>query len=152
MKRDARVGARACRSPAENVVNHQHPQVNANLALIEAMKAEAAALEAQAAAKRAQAAALELTVGGTNDGDLLNVDQALQEYGFGRDALLNANRAGKLELVRGARNRITVQRSALEAYIKSRPVVRPRKAAPAEDLGDWEAQAERSLRAVKGGR
>jgi len=92
------------------------------------------------------------TAGGQNS-DLLNVDQALEQYGFGRDALLNANRAGKLELIRGSRNRIMVERSALEAYIKARPV-QPRKAAaaPAADLDAWEAQAAAALRSVGGGR
>ena len=127
--------------------------LNVNAALVVAMRAEAAALEAQAAAKRAQAEALEQSAAGNSDNDLLNVDQALEQYGFGRDALLNANKRGELELVRGSRNRITVQRSALEHYIKSRPVVRPRKVEPApESLDDWEKQAQGVLRSVGGGK
>lgn len=123
--------------------------LNVNAALVVAMRAEAAALEAQAAAKRAQAEALEQSAR-ASDRDLLDVEQSQAQYNFGRDALLNAQRRGELELVRGARNRIMVERAALETYIKSRPVARPRKVAPADDLGSWEAQAEKALRSVGG--
>lgn len=128
-------------------MNHQHPKVN--IALSEAYRAEAMALDAQAAAKRAQAAALEEKTDGNTD--LLFVEQTLEQYQVGRDALLNASDRGELHLVRGARNRIMVERAELERYIKSRPV-RPRKAAPASDLDDWEKQADLSLKALQGGR
>jgi hypothetical protein len=124
--------------------------VNAHLALIEAIKAEAAALEAQAAAKRAQAAALAETASG-NSREFLTAKQTLEAYGIGHDALLNAGQKGDIALVRGARNKLLVERAELERYLQSRPV-RPRKAAAAADLGAWEAEAERSLRSINGGR
>lgn len=118
-----------------------------------------ALLLTQAHALRTQADVLEAQANALPDGDtggaardLLNVEQTLEQYNFGRDALLNANRRGELELVRGARNRIMVERCALEAYIRARPVVRPRKAVPAPDLDSWERDAERQLRALQGGR
>jgi hypothetical protein len=118
-----------------------------NLSEADALDAEAAAYEALAAAKRARAAVLRSAPA---KAELLNVDQAQNQYGFGRDALLNASQGG-LTLVRGSRNRIMVERAALEAYIKSRPVVQRTRKAPA-DLGEWDQQAERALVGLKGGR
>jgi hypothetical protein len=81
--------------------------------------------------------------------DFLTAKQTLEIYGIGHDGLLNASEKGGLQLVRGARNKILVERAELERYLKTR-TVKPRKAAPAADLDAWEAQAEKSLRSIGG--
>jgi hypothetical protein len=122
-------------------------------------KAERSKLEAALASAKASVTILEALLDATpmvegQGSDLLNVDQTLEQYQIGRDGLLNASRRGEIALVRGARNRIMVERSELERWIKSRPV-QPRKAPvepPAADLDAWDRQAEASLRSVGGGR
>jgi hypothetical protein len=118
-------------------------------------KAERSKLEAALASAKASVTILEALLEQTpmvegQGSDLLTVDQTLEQYRIGRDGLLNASGRGELHLVRGARNRIMVERSELERWIKSRPV-QPRKApaAPAAaDLDAWDRQAEASLRSV----
>jgi hypothetical protein len=86
--------------------------------------------------------------------DLLTVDQTLEQYRIGRNGLLNVSRRCERAIVRGARNRIMVERSELEPWVKSRPV-QPRKAPAQPPAGDLEAcdrEAEPSLRAVGGAR
>lgn len=120
-----------------------------NLSLAAALRAEAQALDLQAAAKRAQADALEQT--GAGDDPLLDVDQVLAEFGVGRDSLKAAAERGELSLSRGARGKLLIERSAVRAWIKSRPV-QPRKVTPpVSDLECWEAEAERALAGVKVG-
>jgi hypothetical protein len=121
-------------------------------------KAERSKLEAALASAKASVTILEALLDATPTGegqgsDLLDCEQTLEQYKIGRDGLLRAQRRDELRLVRGARNRIMVERSELERWIKSRPV-HPRKApAPAAtDLEAWERQAEASLRSVGGGR
>jgi hypothetical protein len=87
-----------------------------------------------------------------SDGDqLLNMRQALAEFGLGHNAIKTAAERGDLAVSRGARGRLMVERAEIRRYIKSRPV-RPRNAPPAANLTDWDRQAERSLRGLKGGR
>jgi hypothetical protein len=113
-------------------------------------------LEAALSAARATVALLEaelddVTQGVSGDDPLLDVDQVQAEFGAGRDALKAAAARGELELLRGARGKLMISRSAVRRWIESRPA-KPRKAAPASNLDDWDREAERALRAVPGGR
>lgn len=85
-----------------------------------------APLKLQARALRAQADALDAladTLRGESDGlsDLLDAEQALAEFGVGRDGLKNAARRGELVLSRGARGKLLVARGELRRWLESRP-------------------------------
>jgi hypothetical protein len=115
-----------------------------------------ASLLAQIAATRSQLDALEALVQSAPDeaDELLDTRQARDEFGIGHDGLLAAHGRGELELVRGARRKLLVRRSALMAWIQSRQVeARPRrKQNPASTLDDWDADAGAELRLLAGGR
>lgn len=84
---------------------------------------------------------------------LLDVDQVMAEFGVGRDSLKAAAERGEIELLRGARGKLLIARSAVRTWIESRPVQpRPRKTASAADLVAWEDEANAQLRALQGGR
>ena len=53
--------------------------------------------------------------------DLLDAEQALAEFGVGRDGLKNAARRGELTLSRGARGKLLVARCELRRWLESRP-------------------------------
>jgi hypothetical protein len=117
-------------------------ETKSKVKLAEALRAEAAALEAQAAAKRAQAEAL----AEEPRDEYLNVEQTLEHYNAGRDALIAAAERGEIELKRGARRQLLVLRSELERWIASRPYKpTPRKVGPPSDLDAWEKEADRAL-------
>jgi len=101
------------------------------------------ALRAQAAALRAQADALEALAATLPDvaaDELLGV-KACAALGVGRDALRGAARRGELDISQGPRGKLLVKRSALEAWLRSRPY-KPTAAAPVADLAAW----DRSMR------
>lgn len=121
------------------------------------MSAEVKALLlTQAQALRASAAALEAQAMALPDGDasdpLLDVDQVQSEFGVGRDSLKAAADRGELTLSRGARGKLLIERSAVRAWIKSRPVQPRKAAAPVTDLDSWELEAEATLRSSGGRR
>jgi len=85
----------------------------------------AAALVAQAAALRAQADVLEAlaaTLPGAGGDELLGVAECSERFGVGRDALKGASERGELAVTRGVRGKLLVRRSALEAWLESKPV------------------------------
>lgn len=147
------VGSRSARTNSHNqgaaAEAHQTAPGTAPT-VAEALLVQAEALERQAATLRALASSLSAA----ND-DLLTAKQALETFGIGRDGLLAAELRGELTLTRGSRNRILVERAALETYVR-RPhaPTRPRrpKQAPPESLAAWDREAERELRLLAGGR
>ena len=111
------------------------------------------ALEAALATAKATVAALEAALADPHDRstDLLDARQTMAEYGVGRDGLIAAESRGEISLSRGSRNRTLVERQEIERYLKSRPRPAPRrKTAPANDLGEWDAETQRELRALGG--
>lgn len=85
----------------------------------------AAALRAQATALRAQADALEALAVALPDAaadDLIGVAECAGEYGVGRDALKRAAERGELAVSRGPRQRLLVRRSAIVAWLESKPM------------------------------
>jgi hypothetical protein len=121
------------------------------MAALEQIKASLASARALVASlEAALAAALE-----PRQPDLLDSRQALAEFGIGRDGLLAASDRGEIRITRGARNKILVERSELQRWVRSRPVA-PRqerqRAAPATDLDAWDREAGAELRAIAGGR
>lgn len=90
---------------------------------------------------------------GGGEDPLLNTKQIQAETGLGHDGVKRAIERGELSASRGPRGQILVARSELRRYLTSKPVQpRTRKAAPPDDLASWEAQAERELRAITGGK
>ena len=113
------------------------------------MSADAgAALRAQATALRAQADVLDALAASltSQSGDeLLDVAACSERYGVGRDALKGAAKRGELVISQGARGKWLVKRSALEAWIDSRPY-KPTHKTPndsAPDLDAWERSVRR---------
>jgi hypothetical protein len=84
----------------------------------------AAALVAQAAALRAQADVLEALAATLPDAadELLGVAECAKRFNVGRDALKGASVRGELAVTRGVRGKLLVRRSALEAWLESKPV------------------------------
>lgn len=85
----------------------------------------AAALMAQAAALRAQADVLEAlaaTLTDTAGDELLGVAECTKRFGVGRDAIKAAAARGELSVSRGPRQRLLVRRSALVAWLESKPM------------------------------
>jgi hypothetical protein len=116
----------------------------------DALRATAHALKAQADALLALADA---TDSGSSGDPFLDVDQALERYGTGREALKAAAERGEIELHRGARGKLLVRESAVQRWIESRPhKPRPRRAASVETLATWEAETEADLRRMGGAR
>lgn len=100
----------------------------------------AVALRAQATALRAQADALDALAASLPDvyadaDTLLGVAECSEGYGVGRDALKRAAERGELVVSRGPRQRLLVKRSALVAWLASKPLQ------PSEALDDWEPDA-----------
>jgi hypothetical protein len=83
-----------------------------------------AALLAQAAALRAQADVLEALASTLPDaaGDELLGVKECAALGVGRDALRAAAERGELNVSRGVRGKLLVRRSALVAWLESKPV------------------------------
>lgn len=101
------------------------------------------ALRAQASALRAQADALEAlaeTVPDSTADELIGVEECASRYRVGRDALRGAAQRGELEVSRGPRNRLLVQRGALEAWLRSRPF---EGATPQSDDDEWSPDGRR---------
>jgi hypothetical protein len=97
-----------------------------------------AALVAQAAALRAQADALEelaATLPDVAADALIGVAECAERYNVGRDALKRAAERGELNVSRGPRQRLLVKRSALEAWLVSRPL-------HAANGDEWEPDSE----------
>jgi hypothetical protein len=115
----------------------------------------AAALRAQAACLRVQADALVTladTIGNSTAlaNELLVVGaDTVEQYHAGREALLNACDQGEINLVRGARRRLMVERSEIERWIKSRSVAPRVRKAPAIDLEKWDLEADIALQGTK---
>lgn len=112
------------------------------------------AIEAALATARATVAALEalLIAPDARETDLLDAKATMATYGVARDGLLAAASRGELDLHRGPRNRILVDRSELERWLRSRPhrpSARPRSEPPS-DLAAWDAEQERELQALRG--
>lgn len=112
------------------------------------------ALEAALASARATVVSLEAALADPIDrsGDMLGERQTMAQYNVARDGLLRAADRGELELCRGPRNAILVERQEIERWLKSRPH-RPRPkscAAPANTLEEWDQQVETELRALGG--
>jgi len=103
-------------------------------------------IEAALASARATVATLEAALEGADDNEteLLDVATVREEYGIGRDALKAAEARGELELLRGPRNKLLVERGKLEAWRRSRPN-KPTERRPVADLEAWKTQAMRSL-------
>jgi hypothetical protein len=101
----------------------------------------AATLLAQAVALRAQADALEALAATLPEAadELLGVVECSDRYAVGRDALRGAALRGELAVTRGARGKLLVRRSALEAWLTSRPL----QANDASD-GEWSPDARAS--------
>ncbi len=114
-------------------------------------KLEAALASARATVCLLEAELEQVDVAGSDGEQLLTTAQTLAEFGIGHDAIKAAAERGELTVSRGARGKLLIERSEIRRYIKSRPV-RPRKAAPAASLADWERDAEQSLRSIAGGR
>ncbi|MES1185093.1 MAG: helix-turn-helix domain-containing protein [Myxococcales bacterium] len=87
-----------------------------------------AALVAQAKALRAQADALEAlaaTLPTVEADDLIGVAECAAKYNVGRDALRRASERGELAVSRGPRQRLLVRRSAVVAWLESKPLRGP---------------------------
>lgn len=109
-----------------------------------ALRAQAAALRAQADTLEALASALESEAPDT----LLGVAEAAA-LGVGRDALRGAAKRGELEISQGPRGKLLVRRSALEAWLRSRPYKPEARASgeaqpSAKDLEAWERSVRRA--------
>lgn len=106
-----------------------------------ALRAQAVALRVQADTLDALARALESEAPDT----LLGVEEC-SALGVGRDALRGAAKRGELEISQGPRGKLLVRRSALEAWLRSRPykpeVRGAREAEP--DLEAWERSVRRA--------
>ena len=105
--------------------------------------AASVALRVQAAALRAQADALEALAAslGPEADELLDL-QACKAHDVGRDALKGAAERGELAISRGPRGKLLVKRSALEAWLASKPY-KPPPSEPAPDLEAWERSVTR---------
>lgn len=111
-------------------------------------------LEAALSAARTTVALLEaelddVTTGIIGDDPLLDTKQIKEETGLGHDGVKAAISRGELKASRGPRQKILVARSELRRFMQATPV-QPRKAKPAADLGDWDAQADAALRKIGG--
>jgi hypothetical protein len=120
--------------------------VNASNAAIIAALASAHALVASL-----EAALAALAEPG-HERDVLDAKATMAGYGVGRDGLLAAAARGELELHRGPRNRVLVERVELERWLKSRPLLPPRRkpSEPEQSLDAWQEEQERELRALGG--
>lgn len=114
-------------------------------------KLEAALASARVTVTLLEAELEQVDALGADGEQMLTTAQTLAEFGIGHDAVKAAAERGELTVSRGARGKLLIERAEIRRYIKSRPL-RPRKAAPAANLDDWDAQAERSLRSLNGGR
>jgi len=68
-----------------------------------------------------------------DDDQILTVEQIHERYKMGREALRAAAGRGELQLMRGGHGRIMCRRSAIEAWLESRPVSARLRKAPADD-------------------
>jgi hypothetical protein len=107
------------------------------------------ALEAALACARALVASLEAALVGTDDGPELLDMKATAERGAGRDALKAAALRGELELLRGPRGKLLVERDAFEAWLRSRPY-KPTTPTQTPDLNEWDAAAAAELGRIGG--
>lgn len=84
--------------------------------------------------------------------DLLNLKQVFERYRVGRDALLGAAKRGEIELSSGPRRKLLVRAGELERWLTERKYIPPVRST-AQDLEEWDREAERSLeRALAEGR
>ncbi|MEO7032196.1 MAG: hypothetical protein ABI548_00115 [Polyangiaceae bacterium] len=98
----------------------------------------AAALLAQVAVLRSQADAIEAIARSLEPEDDLGVDDCREIFGVGRDAIKSAAARGELEVTRGVRGKLLVKRSALQAWLASKPYVPPARDEPAQDAEAWQ--------------
>jgi hypothetical protein len=116
-------------------------------------------IEASLASARALVASLEATLAEATEPhapQLLDSRQSFAEFGIGHDGLLAAAERGEIQLTRGARNKLLVERDELERWVRSRPVA-PRQRLPVAptavaDLEAWDREAGAALRSIAGGR
>ena len=105
--------------------------------------AASAALRAQATALRVQADTLDaLAASLAPEADELLDLAACKALDVGRDALKGAADRGELQVSRGPRGKLLVRRSALEAWLSSRPY-KPTQTEAAPDLDAWERSVTR---------
>ncbi len=107
------------------------------------------AFEAALSSARALVASLEAALVETDDGPELLDMKATAERGAGRDALKAAALRGELELLRGPRGKILVERDTFEAWLRSRPY-RPTTPTRTPDLDEWDAAASSELARIGG--
>lgn len=120
-------------------------------ALPDVLRIQAQNLRTQADALEATAAALE--VAPAADDPWLTLPEMEEQYHITRQVLAAAQQRGELAPRRGPKGRVMIRRSEIEAWIESRAWT-PRRTvkATAPDLDEWEAQAERELQLVQGGK
>ncbi len=136
-------------------MNSPAPRAPATAARLETAEVRAALL-AQAAALRAQAEVLETLADGVatfEPNALLDLGELQRNYHLGRAAIRKGVEQGELTASRGARGRILVRRTDIEAWIASRPmIVAARASSPeATAFADWDRAQDRELaRATNG--
>ena len=107
------------------------------------------AVEAALASARALVATLEAALMDADDGPELLDMKATAERGAGRDALKAAASRGELELLRGPRGKLLVERDAFEAWLRSRPY-KPMTPTQTPDLSAWDDAAAAELGRIGG--
>lgn len=111
----------------------------------------------QAQALRAQADVLEAQAKALPDGDAgdpwLDLESPDVVSTIGANTARSWVKSGRLKSSTAERGRYIFRKSWLDAAIEASPVQpRTRKAKPAADLDAWEAEQERELRVLQGGR
>lgn len=114
---------------------------------------ETALLTAQALVASLEAALAVTTDSSNVDSELLDLPALRARFGLGRASVLGAVERGELTAARGARGKILVRHSAVEAWLASRPVTarKPVARPPAASLDDWELAQQRELHRASGG-
>jgi hypothetical protein len=108
------------------------------------------ALEAALASARALVASLEAVLMDADEGpELLDVKATAERYGVGRDGLKAAALRGELELLRGPRGKLLVERDAFEGWLRSRPY-KPKTPTQTPDLSAWDDAAAAELCRIGG--